>query len=163
MVLLTQILVKTSKQFRMWFHSLKTINKHLCFVNRVRGFQQFHCIMNLKLIWQKIKIGVVEFLLKSYNCVHISIMCCHLDIRISKTYTNKHEALGLWEAAALLLDILDIYCRWCEMKQWVIIRPLSAKWPLITHNICHRDPAPAAAGHPSNSHPTEDKSRKYIK
>ena len=35
-------------------------------------------------------IWVVEFLLKSYNCVHISIMCCHLDIRISKT--SKHEA-----------------------------------------------------------------------
>ena len=24
------------------------------------------------------------------------------------------------------------------MKQWVIIRPLSAKCPLITHNICHQ-------------------------
>ena len=35
-------------------------------------------------------IWVVEFLLKSYNCVHISIMCCHLDIWISKT--SKHEA-----------------------------------------------------------------------
>ena len=156
MVLLTQILVKTSKQFRMWFHSQKTINKRLCFVNKSIALLRSSYDKKIKIGY-----GVVEFLLKSYNCVHISIMCCHLDIRISKTY--KHEALVLGEAAALLLDILDIYCRWCEMKQWVIIRPLSAKWPLITHNICHRDPAPAAAGHPSNSHPTEDKSRKYIK
>ena len=84
-----------------------------------------------------------KFLLKIYNCVHISIMSCHLDIRISNS--NKHKLenseLCMWKASLSVM--------WMMWNETVSYNPwhCPAKWPLITHHICHPNPASTAAGH----------------